>query len=89
MTNTMTPSEIADWLDWMSDEFSDLSPAATTIRELEAKLQIATEALKMIELMRPDVCEASLANNMAKEAINALASMNEKEQGFTPVAAVI
>ena len=35
MTNTMTPSEMADWLDRMSDAFTDLSPAAVLIRELE------------------------------------------------------
>ena len=88
MTNTMTSSEIADWLDWMSDEFTDLSPAAATIRDLESKLRVATEALKKIELMRFAACETSLADSMTEIAKEALASMNGGERSLTPVAAV-
>lgn len=44
----MTPSEIAEKLDFAAGVYGDsgLSQAAATIRDLEAKLKIATEALE-------------------------------------------
>lgn len=66
----MTPSEIADWLDRMSDEFTDLSPAAATIRDLEAKLKIATEALEGVEELSEEILietHAAMALDRIKE----------------------
>lgn len=58
----MTPSEIADALDEVvaTQEASRLAYKATelaaaTIRELEAKLKVATEALEVIKV---NTCEA-------------------------------
>ena len=48
----MTPSEIADWHDgaaaWMESREDFHIQAAATIRDLEANLKIATEALEKI-----------------------------------------
>ncbi|WP_297803647.1 hypothetical protein [uncultured Brevundimonas sp.] len=46
MTNTMTPSEIADWLDRRGALFDE--EAAATIRAQAEALKIATEALEEI-----------------------------------------
>lgn len=46
MSKSMTPSEIADWHDKVDGVWHH--EAAATIRELEDKLKIATEALEMV-----------------------------------------
>lgn len=74
MTNTMTPSELADWLDRRGALFDE--EAAATIRELEAKLKIATDALDPFAL---------LSNDVNREGVN----MNDPIGKWLSIAALV
>lgn len=84
MPNNMTPSEIAEWLDCRAGKChaeigGGYEEAAAVIRELEAKLKIATEALE--EIAKGNRGEFESGDYMAFDkllcAAQALARMKE------------